>query len=75
MTYRLWSYLEKELNTPDSRLVIETENGRFILEPVIWEELDYVFDIIVRHGSYSTTCKAEPDIWFWEEIENHIFKK
>lgn len=73
MTDRLWNYLETELTTTDSYLEIETDMGKFVVEPVYWEGVDHVIDFVVYHGSYATNCKEEPDIWFWEEIESHIF--
>ena len=73
MTDRLWNYLATELDTPHSYIEIETENGVFEVEPCYsWDDSE-IIDFVVYHGSYATNCREEPDIWFWEEIEEHIF--
>lgn len=75
MTDRLWNYLESKLNTQDSYLEIETDFGKFIIEPIYYDNVDYVIGFTVSHGSYWTTTKEDPDIWFWEEIEKNLLDK
>lgn len=75
MTDRLWDYLETELNTPNSYIEIETANGVFEVEPIYNWNYSEIIDFVVFHGSYHTTVRDEPDIWFWEEIENFLFKE
>jgi hypothetical protein len=74
MTDRLWNYLETELDTTESYLELETEYGTFCLEPIFNSDESEVIDFLVSHGSYMTNVREEPDIWYWEEIENHLFK-
>lgn len=73
MTERLWNYLENELDKPTSYLEIETENGTFEVEPNFNWDHSEILGFIVYHNSYMTSSMNEPDIWFWEEIEKHIF--
>ena len=73
MTKRLWNYLAAALDTPHSYIEIETDNGTFEVEPNFnWADSE-LLGFIVYHNSYMISSMKEPDIWFWEEIENHIF--
>ena len=73
MTNRLWDYLENEFNTTNKDYIeIETDQDRFIVEPIYNCDNSEIIDFAVYHGSYATTVREEPDIWFWEEIEKNI---
>ena len=72
MTDRLWEYLENELNTTNNAYIeIETDNDRFIVEPIYNCDNSEIIDFAVYHGSYATSVREEPNIWFWEEIEKN----
>ena len=72
MTDRLWEYLENEFNTTNKDYIeIETDNDRFIVEPIYNCDNSEIIDFAVYHGSYSTSVREEPNIWFWEEIEKN----
>ena len=76
MTDRLWNYLEKEFNTTNKDYIeIETDQDRFIVEPIYNCDNSEIIDFAVYHGSYATTVREEPNIWFWEEIEKDLVKK
>ena len=73
MTDRLWEYLEIELDKPCSNIIVDTEEGTFVVEPIF--SIDgRIIDFSVSHGSYCTNAREEPDIWFWEEIEKALLK-
>ena len=73
MTDRLWNYLENEFNTINKDYIkIETDQGTFVVEPIYNCDNSQIIDFAVYHGSYATTVREEPDIWFWEEIEKNI---
>ena len=73
MTDRLWEYLEKEFNTTNKDYIeIETDQDRFIVEPIYNCDNSQIIDFAVYHGSYATTVREEPNIWFWEEIEKYL---
>ena len=73
MTDRLWEYLENEFKaTNNDYIEINTDQGTFIVEPIYNEDNSQIIDFAVYHGSYATTVREEPDIWFWEEIEKNI---
>ena len=73
MTDRLWNYLEKEFNTTNKDYIeIETDQDRFIVEPIYNCDNSEIIDFAVYHGSYATTVREEPNIWFWEEIEKTL---
>ena len=73
MTNRLWEYLEKEFNTTNKNYIeIETDQDRFIVEPIYNCDNSEIIDFAVYHGSYATTVREEPNIWFWEEIEKAV---
>ena len=73
MTDRLWEYLENEFNTTNKDYIkIETDNDRFVVEPIYNCENSEIIDFAVYHGSYATTVHEEPNIWFWEEIEKAV---
>ena len=73
MTDRLWNYLEKEFNTTNKDYIeIKTDQDRFIVEPIYNCDNSEIIDFAVYHGSYATTVREEPNIWFWEEIEKNI---
>lgn len=72
MTDRLWNYLETELDTPTSYIEIKTEQGEFTVEPIYNWNHSEIIDFVVFHGSYHTTVRDEPNIWFWEEIEKAL---
>ena len=73
MTDRLWEYLENEFNTTNKDYIkIETDNDRFIVEPIYNCDNSQIIDFAVYHGSYATTVHEEPNIWFWEEIEKAV---
>ena len=72
MTNRLWEYLENEFKaTNNDYIEIKTDQDRFIVEPIYCDD-DEIVDFAVFHGSYATTVREEPNIWFWEEIEKNI---
>ena len=76
MTDRLWNYLEKEFNTTNKDYIeIETDQDTFIVEPIYNCDNSEIIDFAVYHGSYATTVREEPNIWFWEEIEKDLVKK
>ena len=85
MTERLWDYLEAEFeglseyttfNTANNDYIeIKTEQDRFIVEPIYNDDNSEIIDFAVYHGSYATTVREEPDIWFWEEIEKAFREK
>lgn len=73
MTDRLWNYLENEFNTTNNDYIkIETDQDTFIVEPIYNCDNSEIIDFAVFHGSYATTTREEPNIWFWEEIEKNI---
>lgn len=73
MTDRLWEYLENEFNkTNNDYIKIETDQGTFIIEPIYNCDNSQIIDFAIYHGSYATTVREEPNIWFWEEIEKNI---
>ena len=73
MTNRLWEYLENEFNTTNNAYIeIKADNDRFIVEPIYNCDNSEIIDFAVYHGSYATTVREEPNIWFWEEIEKNI---
>ena len=73
MTNRLWEYLENEFNTTNKDYIeIKTDNDRFIVEPIYNCDNSEIIDFTVYHGSYATSVREEPNIWFWEEIEKNI---
>ena len=73
MTDRLWNYLEKEFNTTNKDYIeIETDQDRFIVEPIYNCDNSEIIDFAVYHGSYATSVREEPNIWFWEEIEKAV---
>ena len=73
MTDRLWEYLENEFNTTNKDYIkIETDNDRFVVEPIYNCDNSEIIDFAVYHGSYATTVHEEPNIWFWEEIEKTV---
>lgn len=84
MTDRLWNYLETYFNTPNSdsffgfwieHLEIETDLGKFVVEPIYDCYHSEIIDFTVYHGSYWTTVSEEPDIWFWKEIEKNLLER
>lgn len=73
MTDRLWEYLENEFKaTNNDYIEIKTDQDRFIIEPIYNCDNSEIIDFAVFHGSYSTTVREEPNIWFCEEIEKNI---
>lgn len=73
MTDRLWNYLENEFKaTNNDYLEIKTDQDTFIVEPIYNCDNSQIIDFEIIHGSYSTTVREEPNIWFWEEIEKNI---
>ena len=73
MTDRLWEYLENEFNTTNKDYIeIKTDQDRFIVEPIYNCDNSEIIDFAVYHGSYATSVREEPNIWFWEEIEKNI---
>ena len=73
MTDRLWEYLENEFETTNNDYIeIETDQGTFVVEPIYNCDNSEIIDFAVYHGSYATTVREEPNIWFWEEIEKNI---
>ena len=73
MTDRLWEYLENEFNTTNKDYIeIETDQGIFVVEPIYNCDNSEIIDFAVYHGSYATTVREEPNIWFWEEIEKAL---
>lgn len=73
MTDRLWDYLENEFETTNKDYIeIETDQDRFIVEPIYNCDNSEIIDFAVYHGSYATTVREEPNIWFWEEIEKAL---
>ena len=73
MTDRLWEYLENEFkNKNNDYIEIKTDQDRFVVEPIYNCDNSEIIDFAVFHGSYSTTVREEPNIWFWEEIEKNI---
>ena len=73
MTDRLWEYLENEFNTTNKDYIeIETEQDTFVVEPIYNCDNSEIIDFAVYHGSYATSVREEPNIWFWEEIEKNI---
>ena len=76
MTNRLWEYLENYFNTTNKDYIeIETDQDRFVVEPIYNCDNSEIIDFAVYHGSYATTVHEEPYIWFWEEIEKDLVKK
>ena len=76
MTDRLWEYLENEFNTTNKDYIeIKTDQDRFVVEPIYNCDNSEIIDFAVYHGSYATTVREEPNIWFWEEIEKDLVKK
>ena len=73
MTDRLWEYLENEFNTTNKDYIeIKTDQDTFIVEPIYNCDNSEIIDFAVYHGSYATSVREEPNIWFWEEIEKNI---
>ena len=73
MTDRLWDYLENEFETTNNDYIkIETDQDRFIVEPIYNCDNSEIIDFAVYHGSYATTVREEPNSWFWEEIEKAV---
>ena len=73
MTNRLWDYLENYFNTTNNDYIeIKTDQDTFIVEPIYNCDNSEIIDFAVFHGSYATTVREEPNIWFWEEIEKNI---
>ena len=73
MTDRLWEYLENEFNTTNKDYIeIETDQDRFVVEPIYNCDNNQIIDFAVYHGSYATSVREEPNIWFWEEIEKTL---
>ena len=73
MTNRLWEYLENEFKaTNNDYIKIETDQDTFVVEPIYNCDNSEIIDFAVFHGSYATTVREEPDIWFWEEIEKSL---
>ena len=73
MTDRLWEYLENEFNTTNKDYIkIETDQDTFVVEPIYNCDNSEIIDFAVYHGSYATTVREEPNIWFWEEIEKTL---
>lgn len=73
MTNKLWEYLEKEFNTTNKDYIkIETDQDTFVVEPIYNCDNSEIIDFAVYHGSYATTVREEPNIWFWEEIEKTL---
>ena len=73
MTDRLWEYLENEFKATNKDYIeIETDQDRFIVEPIYNCDNSEIIDFAVYHGSYATTVREEPNIWFWEEIEKTL---
>ena len=85
MTDRLWDYLEGEFEALSEYttfnkankdyIEIETDQGTFIIEPIYNCDNSQIIDFAITHGSYCTTVREEPDIWFWEEIEKAFREK
>ena len=73
MENKLWNYLENEFKkTNDDYIEIKADQDKFIVEPIYNCDKSEIIDFAVFHGSYSTTVREEPDIWFWEEIEKAL---
>ena len=73
MTDRLWEYLENEFKATNKDYIeIKTDQDTFVVEPIYNCDNSEIIDFAVYHGSYATTTREEPDIWFWEEIEKAI---
>ena len=73
MTDRLWNYLENEFNTTNNDYIeIKTDQDTFVVEPIYNCDNSQIIDFAIFHGSYATTVREEPNIWFWEEIEKNI---
>ena len=73
MTDRLWEYLENEFNTTNKDYIeIETDQDRFVVEPIYNCDNSEIIDFAVYHGNYWTNVREEPNIWFWEEIEKTL---
>ena len=73
MTNRLWDYLENYFKaTKIDSIEIITDQDTFIVEPIYNCDNSEIIDFAVYHGSYATTVREEPNIWFWEEIEKNI---
>ena len=86
MTDKLWNYLESEFEADVGKFTmfnkenndyikIETDQGTFVVEPIYNCDNSQIIDFAVFHGSYATTVREEPNIWFWEEIEKAFRKK
>ena len=76
MTDRLWNFLESEFEaTNNDYIEIETDQDTFVVEPIYNCDNSEIIDFAVYHGSYTTTVREEPNIWFWEEIEKDLVKK
>ena len=73
MTNRLWEYLENEFNTTNKDYIeIENDQDRFIVEPIYNCDNSQSIDNAVYHGSYATTVREEPNIWFWKKKKKNI---
>ena len=85
MTERLWGYLEGEFEplseyttfnkANKDYIEIETDQGKFIIEPIYDCDNSQIIDFAISYGNYCTTVREEPDIWFWEEIEKACREK
>ena len=85
MTERLWNYLEAEFEAlseyttynkkNNDYIEIKTDQGKFIIEPIYNCDNSQIIDFTIFYGSYTTTVREEPDIWFWEEIEKAFREK
>ena len=72
MTDKLWEYLENYFNTTNNDYIeIKTDQDTFIVEPIYNCDNSEIIDFAVYHGSYATSVREEPDIWFWKEIEKN----
>ena len=76
MTDRLWVYLEDEFKATNSDYIkIETEYYKFVVEPIYNSDNSEIIDFAVFHGSYYTTVREEPNIWFWDEIDRYLAER
>ena len=76
MTDRLWEYLEDEFKATNSDYVeIKTEYYKFVVEPIYNCDNSQIIGFAIYHGSYWTTTKEEPDIWFWDEIDRYLAER
>ena len=76
MTDRLWEYLEDEFKATNSDYVeIKTEYYTFVVEPIYNSDNSEIIDFAIYNGSYYTTTREEPDIWFWDEIDRYLAER